>query len=116
MSVVRFATTCDKCGRRSPEYSSWPMCLECLSDVCQLCYVPGSWTEDERHRALCLDCETVLVNEEADPRPGTRDWFRLNRNMALVRAQTSEAHGLEMATSAYLQHARWHNSQMRRAT
>ena len=60
MTIVRFATLCDKCKKRSEEYSSWPTCLECGDDVCTTCQVPGSATEDERHQALCKACDSEL--------------------------------------------------------
>jgi hypothetical protein len=57
MAIVRFATLCDKCGRRSEEYTAWPSCRECLEDVCPNCYVTGSASEDENNRATCKSCE-----------------------------------------------------------
>lgn len=54
MSMVRFATLCDKCGKRSEEYSAWPSCRECLEHVCPNCSVNAS--EDEAHEADCLEC------------------------------------------------------------
>lgn len=59
--MVRFATLCDTCKARSEEYSSWPSCQECQLDVCPKCYVSGSWTEDERHEALCLHCSVEVT-------------------------------------------------------
>lgn len=54
MSIVRFATLCDHCGRRSEEYSSWPSCRECLEDVCPSCSTNPS--EDENNWASCFRC------------------------------------------------------------
>lgn len=64
MSMVRFATLCDKCGARSEEYTAWPHCRACHADLCPECQQPGSLregdgAEDSRHRAdtaLCAGC------------------------------------------------------------
>lgn len=66
MSTVRFATLCDKCGRRSEEYSSWPGCSECLADVCSDCDIPGERTEDERNQTLCKLClaDMAMMEDE----------------------------------------------------
>ena len=65
MSMVKFATLCDKClERRSREYEAWPTCRECLDHVCPTCQVPGTATEDERHEALCKECSNDLVCTE----------------------------------------------------
>ena len=58
--MVRFATLCDKCKRRSEEYTAWPHCAECLQDICSNCDIASKRTEDERNATLCLDC----LNEE----------------------------------------------------
>lgn len=57
MSMVRFATLCDRCGRRSPEYEAWPCCRECFQDVCPLHLVPETF-DAESNRAICTDCRT----------------------------------------------------------
>jgi NMD protein affecting ribosome stability and mRNA decay len=56
MSTVRFAMLCDKCGRRSEEYGSWPSCADCGEDVCTDCDVPAARTEDEANRTICREC------------------------------------------------------------
>ena len=57
MSIVRFAMVCDHCGKRSPEYSGWPTCASCGSDICLTCAVPDSVDADYDHYdALCLKC------------------------------------------------------------
>lgn len=65
MSIVRFATLCDKaeCGKRSEEYTSWPTCRQCQDDVCKECQVPGSDTEDERNEALCKACDPACTTD-----------------------------------------------------
>lgn len=56
--MVRFATTCDRCGTRSEEYTAWPTCRECMDHVCPACQLAGSLIEnDGRARALCVGCE-----------------------------------------------------------
>jgi hypothetical protein len=76
MSIVMFATLCDHCGARSDEYSAWPSCRECLEDTCEQCYMPGSYTADERHECLCNRCaaEEHLsdVDDVAENRMGYR--------------------------------------------
>jgi len=43
MSIVRFATLCDRCGSRSEEYTAWAICRECSDDVCPNCSTnPGT--------------------------------------------------------------------------
>lgn len=61
MSMVRFAMLCDKCGKRSDEYSVWDTCFECMEDVCDDCLVPGSRTEDERGECLCKRCHIIAA-------------------------------------------------------
>ncbi len=59
MSIVKFATLCDRCGARSDEYTPWATCRECLCDVCPKCSVDPS--NDEENKATCKEC----VLEEA---------------------------------------------------
>lgn len=64
MSLVRFATTCDKCGERSQEYTTWPDCVECGDDLCPKCQVPGSLKEGDGERpdkAMCNECAVELA-------------------------------------------------------
>jgi hypothetical protein len=56
MTMVRFATTCDHCGKRSEEYTAWPSCRDCLTDTCAECDVPSERTEDEYNRTQCQVC------------------------------------------------------------
>lgn len=55
MSLVRFASLCDVCDSRSPEYQGWLMCRECLLDICPDCMEPGS-DDGESGRCLCRRC------------------------------------------------------------
>lgn len=67
MAMVRFATTCDLCieEKRSPEYTAWPSCRECLQDVCPEHQVAGSLKEsDGKETVLCVECAT----DEPTPR------------------------------------------------
>jgi hypothetical protein len=50
MVMVRFATKCDRCGKRSEEYTSWPSCRECLNDTCPDCTHPGTLQEHDYDR------------------------------------------------------------------
>jgi NMD protein affecting ribosome stability and mRNA decay len=56
MATVPFATLCDRCGRRSEEYTSWPSCRDCLDDICPDCDVASERTEDEAHSTQCRGC------------------------------------------------------------
>jgi hypothetical protein len=56
MSMVKFASLCDKCQRRSGEYMGWPRCKDCGEDVCPDCDIPSERTEDETDKTLCREC------------------------------------------------------------
>lgn len=71
MSTVRFATICDLCGKRSPEYHKYEHCADCGDDVCPDCAVGISYQNDpDRCTVVCLGCAepetktTELVGEE----------------------------------------------------
>ena len=66
MSIVRFAMLCDKCGRRSDEYSSHATCKDCDLDICGMCDEEDERTEDEANRTLCHDCKAIRDQEEAE--------------------------------------------------
>lgn len=57
MSMVKFCTLCDKCEKRSIEYTSWPSCRMCMDHICLNCASPGTASEDEEHAVTCKDCE-----------------------------------------------------------
>lgn len=62
MSTVRFATTCDRCHKRSEEYTAWPICRECNGDVCYNCVAPNTLTEvdlDNPETAVCKECLSI---------------------------------------------------------
>lgn len=71
MTMVRFATTCDRCTARSEEYSAWASCRACLEDICPSCSLPGSEQDEsvdmgeagdgERVTVLCRECAADLV-------------------------------------------------------
>ena len=53
--IQRFCTTCDKCGKRSEEYSGWPACKSCLQSFCPECR--NLALDDESEGAcVCCDC------------------------------------------------------------
>lgn len=59
MTLVRFACICDRCKKRSEEYTAWPSCRECLDDICEDCLVTGTKTDadvDQPETCLCADC------------------------------------------------------------
>jgi hypothetical protein len=59
MAVVRFATLCDRCRKRSEEYTAFPSCRECLDDICPDCAAPGTTTDadlDSPATCLCKQC------------------------------------------------------------
>lgn len=64
MSVVRFAMLCDKCQRRSEEYSCWPSCRDCGEHTCDACDLASQRTEDERNETLCGECHERNEAEE----------------------------------------------------
>ena len=58
MSIVRFAMLCDKCGKRSEEYTPWATCRECGMDFCPNCSTEN--TEDESNRCICNECKEEI--------------------------------------------------------
>lgn len=68
MSMVRFAQLCDRCGKRSEEYSYWYDCRECMEDVCTDCIVPGT-EDDEYGDAMCKKCaaENPIADVPLEP-------------------------------------------------
>jgi hypothetical protein len=66
MSLVRFATICDHCARRSDEYARWPICRDCLADTCPDCMAAG--TEDqETGKCYCKGCVEEFARNYPDP-------------------------------------------------
>jgi len=59
MSMVMFATLCDRCKKRSEEYTEWPSCKDCEEHICPDCDIATERTEDERHKTLCVDCRAA---------------------------------------------------------
>jgi len=56
--LVKFATLCDKCNKRSEEYSPWFVCKECMGDFCDSDNCSSERTNDEgKMRCLCNDCK-----------------------------------------------------------
>lgn len=66
MSIHRFHMKCDKCGRPSPEYSSWPSCQDCMADTCPDCDVPAARSEDESNVTICKECELLQREGESE--------------------------------------------------
>lgn len=69
MATVRFATTCDKCigsPARSTEYTRFPECRECISDVCPEHEMPKQ-RNDETNKTLCCDCAGFQYRCKDDP-------------------------------------------------
>lgn len=64
MSIVRFATLCDKCGKRSEEYKSWYICIYCGCHVCGECSVDQRDDEGLFASATCKECRAKLDEEE----------------------------------------------------
>lgn len=70
--IVKFATLCDTCKARSPEYTSWARCLECGEDVCPECMIPESVKEGEGETlCFCKRCNQSYDDEY--PVEDTRD-------------------------------------------
>lgn len=61
--IVKFATLCDACNKRSEEYTSWPTCRECYGNFC-----PNHFTEptDNEGRLSCICGACKALDEEAD--------------------------------------------------
>lgn len=60
MTLVRFASLCDKCAVRSEEYTAWPTCRECGDHVCPRCYEVWTYTSsdgDGPDTCLCKRCQ-----------------------------------------------------------
>lgn len=76
MSLVRFASLCDTCGRRSSEYEQWHRCRDCDDHACPYCTAPGSEREEGRSKdGVDYETTTVLCNAcaEQDDAPDDRD-------------------------------------------
>lgn len=56
MSMVMFATRCDHCRRRSPEYEAWPVCRACLAHTCPDCTVAGTEHEADLDKPATVRC------------------------------------------------------------
>lgn len=61
MSLVRFATVCDRCHVRGSEYTSFPICEQCERDICDHCtaYKLTDWDHQHRSTVVCRDCKEV---------------------------------------------------------
>lgn len=69
MTMVRFATLCDHCNRRSEEYTAWPSCRECYVHICPACQEPGTLRETDgecSETALCRTCADAEYRERLD--------------------------------------------------
>lgn len=68
MTMVRFATICDRCGARSEEYTAFAMCRECLDDICPNCTQRGSESggDGEPDYGLCFRCDLVMTIEASE--------------------------------------------------
>jgi len=62
MAAENATVICDRCGTRSPEYTPWWSCVECMEDVCDECVLPGSG-DDETGRAVCRRCAAAEIGE-----------------------------------------------------
>ena len=112
MSTVRFATLCDKCKRRSEEYTSWPRCTECGDDICSNCDCPLARSEDERHETLCTDCGTIpSMTDYAKPysihgTPAEQDAYRA-RVQALNKGRGQTCPNCDATNSECIGSNRW---------
>lgn len=64
MSLVKFATLCDSCGKRSGEYQRFAVCEGCLLDVCPEC--THVIISDESMRITCKACAAYTTPAIAD--------------------------------------------------
>jgi hypothetical protein len=63
--IVPFAKLCDRCRKRSEEFSCWPTCRECGDDICPACAVPGSITDPDLDTPSCCLCFACREEERA---------------------------------------------------
>ena len=68
MGMVRFATKCDWCGKRSEEYTSWPHCRECGLDLCPD-HRNHDFSEPERGLTLCANDVGCQLARDMDDQP-----------------------------------------------
>jgi len=67
MSMVKFATLCDQCGKRSEEYTAWPSCEGCGDEVCDDCgRVTKTGDGDRPDKAICKKCEKESGSSTAE--------------------------------------------------
>ncbi len=54
-----FATLCDRCKRRSPEWEQWPTCRGCMEHLCIDCEVPDQQQggDGDPLTTLCPECQ-----------------------------------------------------------
>lgn len=65
MSLVRFATICDRCGKRSEEYTCFKSCTECADDICPDCTTDVSYGNDpDKLGTICDVCMGYPMPEE----------------------------------------------------
>lgn len=63
MSIIRYATLCDRCGEvKSDEYTAWPTCRECSDDVCPNCAAEAA--DDETNRTICKLCAQLYASSK----------------------------------------------------
>lgn len=55
MTVARWTTICDQCGKHSQKYDVWPDCLECGDDICPDHVAPGT-LDEETSKCICTHC------------------------------------------------------------
>jgi hypothetical protein len=66
MSTVRFATICDHCGKRSPEYDRYDTCADCGDDVCPSCSVSVSYQNNpDSDVVVCPTCQSEYEAEQS---------------------------------------------------
>lgn len=65
--LVRFACECDKCSKRSDEWTIWPSCTVCQEEICPDCQEPGTLREPDEGdwgKCVCKPCAADQRNDD----------------------------------------------------
>jgi hypothetical protein len=68
MGTVRFASICDHCGKRGPEYQAYLRCRECGADLCPA-HRNDDFSEPERGLTLCASNAGCQLARDTDDQP-----------------------------------------------
>jgi hypothetical protein len=83
MSIVRFASVCDHCGKRGPEYEAYLSCRECGRDLCPACR-NSDFNEEERGVTICATGVGRKVSNGSNPSGNTPHPRQLQRHVPIA--------------------------------